>query len=55
MVLTTQQRKKSFASFNYKAAFKQLGITQLHRWTIEAEPVPISEFFQATARSALAF
>ncbi len=46
MVLTTQQRKKSFSSFNYKAAFKQLGITQLHRWTIEAEPVPISDFFR---------
>jgi hypothetical protein len=46
MVLTTQQRKKRFSSFSYKAAFKQLGITQLHRWTIEAEPVPISDFFR---------
>jgi hypothetical protein len=42
----TQQRKKSFSSFTYKEAFKQLGITTLNRWTISAEPVQISDFFR---------
>jgi len=41
----TQNRKKSFSSFNYKEAFKQLNIDKLNRWTITAEPVPISDFF----------
>ncbi|ESA35826.1 hypothetical protein N836_09875 [Leptolyngbya sp. Heron Island J] len=41
-----QGRKKSFSSFTYKQAFKYLGITELKRWTIEAEPLPISDFFQ---------
>jgi hypothetical protein len=43
---TTQERKKSFSSFTYKEAFKQLGISELHPWTIEATPVPISDFFK---------
>ncbi len=42
----TKERKKSFSSFTFKEACKYLGITQLHRWTIEAAPVPISDFFQ---------
>ena len=46
MTSTTQQRKKSFSSFNYKAAFKQLGITELERWVIHGDPVPISDFFR---------
>jgi hypothetical protein len=41
-----QERKKSFSSFSYKEAFKQLGIAALERWWIEAEPVPIGDFFQ---------
>jgi hypothetical protein len=45
MTQVTQQCKKPFFSFTYKEAFKHLGITELHRWTIEAEPVPISDFF----------
>lgn len=46
MIQATQQRKKPFSSFTYKEAFKHLGVTQLNRWTIEAEPVPISDFFR---------
>lgn len=41
-----QNRKKSFSSFNYKESFKQLNIDELKRWTITAEPVPISDFFR---------
>ncbi|MFZ9738202.1 MAG: hypothetical protein ACO3EZ_09375 [Prochlorotrichaceae cyanobacterium] len=39
-------RKKSFSSFTYPEACKALGITTLTRWTLEAEPVPLSDFFQ---------
>lgn len=39
-------RKKSFSSFTYKEAFKQLGVSELQRWSIAAEPVPISDFFR---------
>jgi hypothetical protein len=46
MTQATQQRKKSFSSFTYKEAFKQLGITTLNRWAISAEPVPVSDFFR---------
>lgn len=46
MVQTTQQRKKSFSSFTYREAFKYLGVMELKRWTIEADPVPISDFFR---------
>ncbi|NEP18762.1 MAG: hypothetical protein F6J97_17990 [Leptolyngbya sp. SIO4C1] len=46
MTQATQERKKSFSSFTYKEAFKYLGITELKRWTLAAEPVPISSFFQ---------
>jgi hypothetical protein len=46
MTQATQQRKKSFSSFTYKEAFKQLEITALNRWTISAEPVQISDFFR---------
>ncbi len=46
MTSTPQNRKKSFSSFSYKDAVKYLGITELKRWQLEAEPVPISEFFQ---------
>ncbi len=42
----TQERKKSFSSFTYKEAFKYLGITEMKRWNLEAEPVPMSEFFR---------
>jgi hypothetical protein len=46
MTQTTQQRKKPFSSFSYREAFKHLGITELKRWSMKAEPVPISDFFQ---------
>jgi hypothetical protein len=46
MTQATQERKKSFASFTYKEAFKQLGVNELQRWAIAAEPVPISDFFR---------
>jgi hypothetical protein len=46
MTQAVQERKKSFSSFTYKEAFKQLGIAALERWSIDAEPVPISGFFR---------
>jgi hypothetical protein len=46
MVQATQHRKKPFSSFTYGEAFKYLGVTELKRWTIKAEPVPISDFFR---------
>jgi hypothetical protein len=46
MAQSTGQRKRSSSSFTYKDAFKHLGITELYPWTIAAEPVPISDFFQ---------
>lgn len=41
----TKERKKSFSSFTYKEACKYLGITELKRWTIDADPLPITDFF----------
>ena len=46
MTEMSQERKKSFSSFSYKEAFKQLGVNELRRWTLTAEPVPISDFFR---------
>lgn len=46
MTLATQSRKRSFPSFTFKEAFKHLGIQHLQRWTLEAEPVPLSDYFQ---------
>ncbi len=50
MIQTTapiaRERKKSFSSFTYKEAFKHLGINELQRWSICANPVPISDFFR---------
>ena len=46
MTEISQERKKSFSSFTYKEAFKQLGVTELGRWMLTAEPVPISDFFK---------
>jgi hypothetical protein len=46
MIQTTPERKKSFSSFTYKEACKQLGIAELQRWSIIATPVPISDFFR---------
>ncbi len=46
MPQSIQERKKSFLSFTYKEAFKHLGITEMKRWTLEAQPVPLSNFFQ---------
>jgi len=36
MTQAIQERKKSFSSFTYKEAFKQLGVVELQRWTIAA-------------------
>lgn len=41
-----KERKKSFSSFTLKEALKYLKITELKRWALVAEPVPISDFFQ---------
>lgn len=38
-------KKKNFASFNYKEAFKQLNLTELLPWEIEVESVEPSNFF----------
>ncbi|MDB9528639.1 hypothetical protein PN498_21790 [Oscillatoria sp. CS-180] len=46
MTQAIQQRKKPFSSFTYRQAFKHLGITELKRWELSAEPVPISDFFR---------
>lgn len=46
MVQATQERKKSFSSFTYREAFKHLGITEMQRWALEAEPIPLSNFFK---------
>jgi hypothetical protein len=46
MVQIVQERKKSFSSFTYKEAFKQLGVLELSRWSMKAESVPISDFFR---------
>jgi hypothetical protein len=46
MTQATQQRKKPFSSFTYREAFKHLGITQLTRWDLKADPVPLSDFFR---------
>ncbi len=46
MTEIAQERKKSFSSFTYKEAFKQLGVSELERWSLVAESVPISDFFR---------
>jgi hypothetical protein len=46
MIQAAQQRKRPFSSFTYREAFKYLGVTQLKRWVIDAEPIPISDFFR---------
>ncbi len=46
MIQATQQRKKLFSSFTYKEAFKYLRVTELKRWAIDAQPIPISDFFR---------
>jgi hypothetical protein len=46
MIQSTQQRQKLFSSFTYRDACKHLGVTELQRWAIAAEPVPISDFFR---------
>ncbi|TVQ25646.1 MAG: hypothetical protein EA367_00715 [Leptolyngbya sp. DLM2.Bin15] len=46
MTQAAQQRKKPLSSFTYREAFKHLGITQLTRWDLKADPVPLSDFFR---------
>jgi hypothetical protein len=43
-------RKKSFSSFDLKAAFKQLGLQKLQPWTPEFQVVEPSEFYYQTLR-----
>lgn len=38
--------KKSFSSFTYTEAMKHLGLTELQPWELEAEPIPLSDFFK---------
>ncbi|MEM6434702.1 MAG: hypothetical protein AAF773_12745 [Cyanobacteria bacterium P01_D01_bin.115] len=45
MTKTTQQRKKPFSSFTYRQAFKYLGVRELKRWDLNADLVPLSDFF----------
>ncbi len=40
-----KKKKKNFASFSYKEAFKQLNVTELFPWEIEASPIKPSSFF----------
>jgi hypothetical protein len=46
MTPATPERKKSFSSFTYKEAFKHLGMREMQRWSLVANPVPISDFFR---------
>ncbi len=46
MTSVIQERKKSFPSFTYKEAFNHLGLVELVRWSIDAEPISISDFFR---------
>lgn len=41
-----KSKKKNFSSFTYTEAFKQLNLTDLTHWEIEATPVEPSAFFQ---------
>jgi len=41
-----RQKKKSFSSFTYAEAMKHLGLKQLQPWELEAEPIPLSDFFK---------
>ncbi len=39
-------KKKNFASFSHKEAFKQLNLIELLPWVIEVKPIQPSHFFQ---------
>jgi hypothetical protein len=41
-----KSKKKNFSSFSYTEAFKQLNLTDLIHWEIEATPIEPSAFFQ---------
>lgn len=41
-----KSKKKNFSSFSYAEAFKQLNLTDLIQWEVEATPVEPSAFFQ---------
>ncbi|MFB2877610.1 hypothetical protein [Floridanema aerugineum] len=45
-MIEDKKKKKNFASFNKKQAFKQLNLTDLMPWKIEAQPIQASDFFQ---------
>ena len=46
MAQATEDRKKSFSSFNFREACHYLSIEALNPWKLEAQPVPISSFFK---------
>lgn len=41
-----KSKKRSFSSFGYRDAFKEVGIRQLYPWDISFVPTPASDFFQ---------
>jgi hypothetical protein len=41
-----KSKKKNFSSFSYAEAFKQLNLTDLTHWNLDAPPVTPSAFFQ---------
>lgn len=41
-----KSKKKNFSSFSYAEAFKQLNLTDLIPWELEAAPIEPSNFFQ---------
>ena len=41
-----KSKKKSFSSFKFDEAFKQLGITELKQWGLEKVSLEPSSFFQ---------
>lgn len=42
----SKPKKRSFSSFRYRDAFKEIGITQLNSWKIDFASTPASDFFQ---------
>lgn len=50
-----KKSKKNFSSFNLKEAMKQLSITDLNPWNIDAPPVAPSDFFQQRLKRLEAF
>ncbi|MBW4582240.1 MAG: hypothetical protein KME42_21960 [Tildeniella nuda ZEHNDER 1965/U140] len=43
--ISAKAKKRNFSSFDKKAAFKQLNLADLLPWSLDIEPVPVSDFF----------